>query len=173
MCPISERFVSFNADIQVLQVPTKQEYSLHEASASWYSDQELAKSIRELTEVTRRMNRKTLRSRDCVRGLEARTTQGFQQQRKNRINSLYSVLSEQFKQQQLDMTNPNHLRTQYFAGSIHCTKEAIDAARLDAADAQHYQEEDPQDESQSYECWFFSPSSWFSPRLKSPFMEPF
>lgn len=174
MSPIPERFVSFNDDIQVLEVPLQEEPFPQENSASWYSNQELTKISREITYITRHMDRKTLRSQDCVRGLESRAARGFQRTRKVRINSLYALLSEQLKQEQLETANQENLRLVCSSISAQSVEEAIAMARIDEADALLYQgeKEDHQDDQQPLKCWIFSPPAWLSlPRKESPFME--
>jgi hypothetical protein len=174
--PISERAVSFYPVIRVVEIPNTEEYSEDEAVATWYDDDELGLIQKNVLQETRRIQRRAPRSDDCVRGLEDRTSQGFMKARSNRVNALFTVLSEQHRQQQTDACSPSRIGAVCLMVTVHCREGALDVASLDAEEAELYQDEEDsvyvtQDVTEPFNCFFFSPSKWFS-RLESPFADP-
>jgi hypothetical protein len=164
---ISERFVSFNED-------DNEEYSNEEHIETWYDDNEIASIRRDAITATRRYTRKSLRYDECARGLEAQTGAGFIKARTRRLTALYAVLGEQHRQSLHGVQDSTQIRNIYYDITDQPRKEAIDVAIEDQVDAQIYQEEEEYEASSSmydFDCFWFSPSTWFAPLVQSAIVD--
>ena len=171
-----KRSVTFDMNIHVVEVPCRQAYSRREASATWYTDRDLARIERDVIDVMIRQSSWTLRPGDCVRGLETMTKQGILRERRNRTTSRCAVFAEQLLQQKYGRWDQERIRSVYSQALriISSGEEAIEMANQDAHDAELYQAEVPQEprvrrhdrhstrmnEEPIFRCWLFSPPKW-------------
>lgn len=151
----ARRRVSFFPRVQVHEVPNTLD---QEANQVWYSANEIDQFEKAAEDVSRRMLRRTLRRDDCTRGLEQRSTSGYRDTNFDRVNAIFSVLSEQHSLGHLSLQNDEQIAHVYRGVSVRCKLSALDRANHDAAEARKFQLEDPyaSDSMEDYgisDCW--------------------
>lgn len=152
---IPERFVRFADTIHVLPFE-----KCEETTEIWYTKQELSQFKRECRKVIRQHRGAP------PRGLEQRTTAGFQRALKNRLSALAVVLQIQYVRH-----DPVCIANAYEEVTRHCQLEAIDVAirdhveaTFDAANPYHG---DGEDTPECLACFPLSPQ-WLISLLSPP-----
>jgi hypothetical protein len=155
---IPERFVRFGENVKVLPYKTRTDFTKQEVASIWYTKQELAQFKQDTRKVVRHQ-----RGLLPPRGLEQRTTQGFQQALRNRLSALTVVLQIQYVRD-----DPNHIAKAYREVTKHCQLEAIDIAMRDHVEANNDAEgpyqEDADEGPECLACFPLSPR-WLSSLL--------
>jgi hypothetical protein len=155
---IPERFVRFGENVQVL--PYRTDFTKQEIADIWYTKQELAQLKQDTRKVARHQ-----RGLCPPRGLEQRTTQGFQRALKNRLSAITVVLQIQYVRD-----DPNRIATAYREVTKHCQLEAIDIAMRDhveaSDDAAGPYHEDAEDGPECLACFPLLPQ-WLSSLLST------
>jgi hypothetical protein len=162
-----ERQVQFHPFGTNYYIETLDEYTDEEIHACWYKDDEIgAIKADNLRTIRDEASGRLQLDVDTVRGLEAQKHQGYMSLRNFRETSISAVLTEQYRQRQRGMTNPDLLRDSYSCISIRASYRARRAAQLDAQEVLRVQNDLLswrliQIEDTTRTCCFFNPPMWF------------
>jgi hypothetical protein len=133
-----KREVSFAAHSKVHSVLSRDDYTWTERSACWYTRRDLQQSSTHRSKMVARLeNGKPCKNKKemTYRGLETWTRSGADQVRLKYLEVVDIVLSEQFRQRQLKLHDPERLASQCLASTIWSTLSAIEMGKADEKEA--------------------------------------
>lgn len=136
--PLTKK-VRFNGNIDVREVPHRNELPEGEAEATWYSPVEFEGIKKTLVATVRlMMAKKPLDQDQCSRGLEFRTPAGAKMRKQNKLKALTAVWNEQVAQWKEDRTNEEAIAFVYEREVHECRDIAFRMAKQDAKEASRY-----------------------------------
>ncbi len=174
LAPIAKRSVTFYPYGEVVDIDTLDEYTDAEIQDCWYDEDEIANIKSENQHTIRRISRGVPRADDCIRGLESQLHSGYLSSRKIKDNSIVAVLSEQYKQHQIDISSAELIRKCYMYVTKHAVTKAVEAARHDAMDAQTIHRQSlpiSKPDEPRRRCWFLDPSFWLPRIAENPIVD--
>lgn len=138
---MTKKIVSFvSTEPLVCEVLPHLDYSEEERQATWYTETELQniKYECESTVYTCRHSKIDESDEHCVRGLEAKTKEGYRSLKNIKKRAKTAVLDEDMRQRQMDIRDPIALAKEYQAVTFDCSYPAYVRAVMDAQEAAAY-----------------------------------
>ena len=148
--PISNeprRQVRFAEHSKVHPVLALAEYTWTERSSCWYTQHDVQQSSSHRSKILARLEngmpcKNTHNKEMTYRGLETWTRSGFDQVRLKYLEVVDIVLSEQFRQRQLKLHEPERIASRCLASTIWSTMSAIEMGKLDEKEAREIRSQD-------------------------------
>lgn len=135
----SQRVVSFNPEIRITEITSKDQYSKAERESIWYNVVELEKIQKNCIYAAKRHDKQQQHHagchEQCVRGLETLLREQPRARFRWQFRAIKCVIKEQEKQKAAGTSDPVRIKELYHGASILSCNEALRIASLDAEDA--------------------------------------
>ena len=127
--------ITFARSDQILEIPSRETYSAEEKQAAWYKKEDYQEMKRRAFETIQFQRSGQLLSGNtdhCMRGLEGRTSDGFNAVKNNRMASSHAVIDEQDRQDEMGICDAGLLSDVYQRSSLQCKCLAFAQGLVDA-----------------------------------------
>jgi hypothetical protein len=130
----TRRTISFSPDAATHEVLHLYNYSPEEIKSTWNSRSEILAFKKEIKNIVQNLD---LPGDDdcCFRGLEGKTPRGALRKRQNRVDARSTVLSEQKRQRETGIWDPEAIADAYYDCTDHCQASAQMLGFRDEQDA--------------------------------------